>query len=314
VQPDAVALRIFVHEPGAAPMELVCMRLRLRRWIALAIVPLICGCQTAFFRVINVGGASIAAQTRTYAPQHDLELDIYRPSPGTASAPVALFFYGGSWRSGSREGYAFVARALAARGILAIVADYRTYPQGRFPDFEIDAAVATRWTIDHAAEWSGDPARVFLVGHSAGAQIVALLATDARYLAAQGLKPRDLAGVVGIAGPYDFLPFTDPKIKEVFGEESQWPASQPVNFVDGDEPPFLLLNGSDDRVVDPHNSASLAQRLHAAGVAVTHTQYRGVGHFRILAAMRYPALASTLADVTDFILRTPAVAAGANVR
>ncbi|MEO5627262.1 MAG: alpha/beta hydrolase [Dokdonella sp.] len=279
------------------------MRLHLDRWIALAMVPLMCGCQAAFFRVVNAGGASIAAQTQTYAPQYDLRLDVYRPQPGTTAVPVALFFYGGSWRVGSRDEYAFVGKALAARGILAIVADYRKFPQGRFPDFETDAAVATRWTIDHAREWGGDPSRVFLVGHSAGAHIVALLATHARYLAVEGLKPRDLAGVVGIAGPYDFLPLTDPKIKEVFGDESTWPASQPVNFVDGDEPPFLLLNGTGDRVVDPHNSASLAHRLKAAGVDVTHKQYPGVGHFRILAAMRYPALSPTRADVTDFILR-----------
>lgn len=290
------------------------MKLHLRRWIALAMVPVMCGCQATFFRVVNAGGSSIAAQTQTYAPQHDLKLDIYRPSPSATSAPVALFFYGGSWRTGSRDEYAFVGKALASCGIVAIVADYRKYPQGRFPDFETDAAAATRWTIDHARDWGGDPARVFLVGHSAGAQIVALLATDARYLAAEGLNPRDLAGVVGIAGPYDFLPLTDPKIKEVFGEESKWPASQPINFVDGDEPPFLLLNGTGDRVVDPRNSASLTQRLRAAGIAVTHKQYAGVGHFRILAAMQYPALAPTRADVTDFILRTPAAPASPNAR
>ncbi len=290
------------------------MRLHLRRWIALAMVPLMCGCQAAFFHVVNAGGASIAVQTQTYSPQHDLKLDIYRPSPGATSAPVALFFYGGSWRNGSREEYAFVGKALAAHGILAIVADYRKYPQGRFPDFQTDAAAATRWTIHHAREWGGDPARVFLVGHSSGAQIVALLATDARYLTAEGLKPRDLAGVVGLAGPYDFLPLTDPKIKEVFGDESTWPASQPINFVDGDEPPFLLLNGTGDRVVDPRNSSSLAQRLRAAGIAVTQKQYAGVGHFRILAAMRYPALSPTLADVTNFMLHTPAAATSADAR
>ncbi|MEO6688318.1 MAG: alpha/beta hydrolase [Dokdonella sp.] len=284
------------------------MSLHLRRWIALAMVPLMCGCQAAFFRVVNAGGASATAQTRVYAPQHDLKLDVYRPSQATTGAPVALFFYGGSWRSGSRDEYAFVGKALAASGILTMVADYRKYPQGRFPDFETDAAVATRWAIDHAREWGGDPARVFLIGHSAGAQIVALLATDARYLAAEGLRPSHLAGVVGIAGPYDFLPLTDPKIKEVFGADSTWPASQPVNFVDGDEPPFLLLNGSGDRVVDPHNSASLTQRLKAAGVGVVHKEYPRVGHFRILAAMRYPALSPTLADVADFIRHTPAAA------
>jgi len=285
------------------------MKSTFRRWLALATLPLFCGCQAAFFGVLNTGHRSIVAQTRTYSTEHALDLDIYRPAQTTQATPVALFFYGGSWRTGKRSEYEFVGRALAARGVLTLVADYRKFPQAPFPGFVDDAAQVTRWTFDHAQEFGGDPKRVFLVGHSAGSQIVGLLATDAHYLAAVGLNPRDLAGIVGIAGPYDFLPLTDPKLVEVFGPEREWPASQPIRFVDGDEPPFLLLHGDGDRIVEPRNSRVMAERLKAAGVPVTYKTYPGIGHFRILAGLRYPTLAPTLGDVVDFLLAPPSLVA-----
>jgi acetyl esterase/lipase len=286
------------------------MKSLLHRWLALGTLPHFCGCQAAFFGAVNTSQKAIVAQTRTYSTEYALDVDIYRPSPTSAATPVALFFYGGSWRRGSRSEYAFVGKALAARGVLTLVADYRKFPQAPFPGFENDAAQATRWTFDHAREFGGDPARVFLVGHSAGSQIVGLLATDGHYLAAVGRKPRDLAGVVGIAGPYDFLPLTDPKLVEVFGPESQWPASQPIRFVDGDEPPFLLLHGDGDRVVEPRNSRVMAARLESVCVPVTYKRYPGIGHFRILGGLSYSSSAPTLGDVVDYIFASPEAVAG----
>ena len=283
------------------------MTSRLLRLFSIVVLPLLCSCQSVFFDVLNAGRAAAPAATRIYAPERGLKLDIYQPAARSAPAPVALFFYGGSWRYGSRTDYAFVGNALAAAGILTLVVDYRTYPAVRFPGFEVDAASSVRWARDHVGEYGGDPRRMFLVGHSAGAQIVALLATDAHYLAAVGMRPRDLAGVVGIAGPYDFLPLTDPKLIEVFGPESEWPASQPINFVDGDEPPFLLLQGQRDRVVAPRNSEAMEKKLRAARVPVTLNRYPGVGHFRILAGFRYPRLAPTLRDTIAFVTATSGI-------
>jgi acetyl esterase/lipase len=275
--------------------------------VALVSLPLFCGCQAVFFRTLNSRHAEIAPTTQVYAAEHDLRVDVYRPPHAAGSTPVVLFFYGGSWRTGARGEYAFVGRALASRGVLTIIADYRKYPQGAFPRFEEDAASAARWTVDHVAQFGGDPTRIFLTGHSAGAQIATLLATDKRYLAAQRLRPADFAGAIGVAGPYDFLPLTDPKLIEVFGPESQWPASQPIRFVDGDEPPFLLLQGSGDRIVEPRNASAMETTLRAAHVPVTSRLYPGVGHFRILAGLRFTALAPTLDDIVAFIEATPPV-------
>ncbi|HMM67860.1 MAG TPA: alpha/beta hydrolase [Dokdonella sp.] len=261
------------------------------------------GCQSLGFGLLNSGRSSTpAVESVIYEPVHDLALDIHRPPTWAAGQPIAIFFYGGSWRSGSRCDYAFVGEALARSGIVTVIPDYRQYPQGHFPDFEFDAAHAVRWVRDHAAEIGGDPQRIFLVGHSAGAHIAALLATDQSYLASVAIKPRELAGVIGISGPYDFLPLTDPDLVEVFGAEKDWPASQPVNFVDGDEPPFLLLHGASDRVVWPRNSTSLQSRLQKAGVPVQYKSYPSIGHFRIVAAFRFHAMAPTLSDTAGYIL------------
>lgn len=257
------------------------------------------GCKRAYFAAINVGHEP-PAQSLAYGPEPAQRLDIYRPA-GADDAPVVLFFYGGRWQGGRRADYAFVGEALAAKGLLTVVADYRQFPQVQFPDFVHDAARATAWVRAHARELGGDPQRLFLAGHSAGAHLVALLATDARYLAQVGMRPRDLRGVIGIAGPYDFLPLTDPDLKAIFGPEARWPDSQPVNFVDGDEPPFLLLHGSGDRLVWPRNSRRLSARLRATGQDVTYLEYAGLGHIRILSGLRTPRLAPTRADLIEFV-------------
>lgn len=271
---------------------------------ACLVAVVISGCQTVAFSVLNAGNRTVPAmESLPYDEKLGLELDIHRPRAGTENPPIAVFFYGGSWRSGSRADYAFVGEALAQAGIITVIPDYRKFPQGRFPDFEFDAAHAVRWVFDHARELGGDPKRIFVVGHSAGAHIAALLGTDQHYLASVGIAPKDLAGIVGISGPYDFLPLTDPDLVDVFGEEKDWPASQPVNFVDGDEPPFLLLQGLGDRVVWPRNSTSLQSRLQKVDVPVRLITYPSIGHFRIAAAFRFHGFAPTLRDTTEFLLR-----------
>jgi acetyl esterase/lipase len=226
---------------------------------------------------VNAGASDSGPETADYAPGPDHQLDVYRAgAPG--NAPVVVFFYGGSWQSGRRQDYRFVAAALARHGVVAIVPDYRKSPRHPFPAFMQDAAAAVAWARANASRYGGDPARIFVMGHSAGGQIAALLATDARYLRAVGMAPRDLAGAIGLAGPYDFLPIVDPKIKTVFGAEKDWPLSQPVNFVDGDEPPFLLLHGASDRKVRPMNSEHLAAKLRAQHEPVTLEIIPDTGH------------------------------------
>ncbi len=273
------------------------------------------GCKPAYFAAVNAGQTD--AESVIYLPEHRLALDVYRPPGSQGPAPVVVFLYGGRWQSGSRDEYAFVGQRLAEAGVLTLVVDYRLYPRARFPDFVHDVAAAVGWARDHASQYGGDPQRLFLVGHSAGAHIAALIGTDARYLARIGWTPRDLAGVIGIAGPYDFLPLTDDDLKDIFGPEPQWLESQPVHFVDGDEPPFLLLHGTSDLLVWLRNSERLEAKLKAAEVPVELRRYRGIGHIRILSGFRYAWLADTAEDVIRFMKQDatgalPAAAAAAD--
>lgn len=235
-------------------------------------------------------------------------LDVYTPAAGAPAAdvhgrPVIVFFYGGSWQNGSRSSYLFVGAALASRGFVAVVPDYRTWPDTAFPGFIDDAAAAVRWARDHAAEFGGDPSRIFLMGHSAGAHIAMLLATDGRYLAVQQMSKCDLSGVIGLAGPYDFLPLQDATLEQIFPPALR-AASQPINFVEGDEPPVFIAAGERDTIVDPGNTDRLAARLRASGdqhVEVKH--YPRVGHALLVGAMAGPlrGFAPVLNDISTFI-------------
>jgi acetyl esterase/lipase len=248
-------------------------------------------------------------QSIAYAERSRHRLDVCRPR-GAAAVPVIIFFYGGAWQSGYKELYRYVAKALARRGYVAVVPDYRIYPEVCYPDFLDDGAQVVRWVKDNIARFGGDPDKLFLKGHSAGAHIAAMLSIDARWLGKVGLDPRrDIAGLIGIAGPYDLMPLRDEKLKMIFGGLNR-PETQPIFHVAPGAPPALLMTGGRDRLVEPGNSVRLAARLVAAGNAATVLTYHRVGHFIIIAAvapfLRF--LVPVMRDVDAFIaatLRTP---------
>lgn len=256
--------------------------------------------------VLNLITPSHGAKTHkdiAYGEGPRRKLDIYSPR-GVLDAPVAVFFYGGSWQSGNKQTYRFVASALAARGIVTIVPDYRLYPEVHYQGFLTDGAKAVRWAKDHAHEYGGDPSKLFLVGHSAGAYIAAMLALDDEWLGKEGLSAeRDLKGFVGISGPYDFLPFNDKKIAAIFSTAEIQALSQPVSFANGHHPPILLLHGTGDSIVYPKNSTELADGLRNSGTPVQIKLYPGVGHLGIIGAMGFPLrfIAPTLEDTVGFI-------------
>ncbi len=238
------------------------------------------GCQNAVFATFNAitPGADIEMSSGlVYDRDLDLRADVFLPRAPAATAPVVVFFYGGSWRNGSRAWYRFVGERLAAHGAIVVIPDYRLYPQVQFPAFIDDAARAVVWARDNYATQGRS---LFAAGHSAGAHIAALVATDARYLERAGGSLADLDGAIGYSGVYDFLPLTDDTLKATFGGEQRlWDASQPVNFVDGDEPPFFLVHGRNDRIVWPRNSESLARALRDARVPVEFLLLDDLGHY-----------------------------------
>lgn len=236
------------------------------------------------------------------------KLDVYVPRHALPDAPVVVFFYGGSWNSGAREDYNFVGEALASRGIVAVVADYRLYPQVRYPLFLQDAARAVAWTKAHIREFSGNPQRLYLMGHSSGGYNAAMLALDGDLLAAAGMSPKDLRGWIGLAGPYDFLPIENPAVRPVFFWPDSPPQSQPINHVSRDAPPALLIAASEDELVNPtRNTGGLAHKLRAAGVPVQDFYYSRPNHITLVATLSRPlrGLAPVLDQVVGFIKHTP---------
>lgn len=239
-----------------------------------------------------------------YAPGPRHGIDVYLPPKTGMDRPVVVFFYGGGWEEGDRALYRFVGAALASRGIVTIIPDYRVYPDVRFPGFLQDGAQAVRWAHDHAAQFGGDASRLVLVGHSAGAHIAAMLAFDREWLAGVGLNAtRDIAGMAGIAGPYDFLPLNSATLKDIFGSGQELPLSQPINHVMGGEAPVFLVSGTTDSIVDPGNSTRLAARIQAYGGEVETRFHARVSHASVLGAFARPLrlLAPVLDEITGFV-------------
>ena len=233
-------------------------------------------------------------------------LDIYRPRTAAGNAagsvPLIVFLYGGSWQTGDRAAYKFVAAPLAARGAVVVVPDYRLYPDVQFPDFLRDNAAAVAWALDHAASLGADRRSVFIVGHSAGAYNAAMLALDPSLLAGVGVDRGSLAGVAALATPADFLPSSDPTVYPVFGDANT-PAHQPLAYADGRGPPLLLLHGDADTTVQPRNSAVLAAKIRAAGGPVETRLYPGIGHIGLVTAFAplFQRRAPVLDDVWAFV-------------
>jgi acetyl esterase/lipase len=216
-------------------------------------------------------------------------LDVYAPRPAATPAPVLVFFYGGGWSSGAKAMYRFVGAAMAARGMLVVIPDYRLHPEVSFPAFMDDMVAAVAWAHANAAKFGGDPHRLFLMGHSAGGQIAALLALDAGYLRSAALSPeRDVCGVIGLSAPYDYLPLDSADAYAIFGPEAGWPRFEPISHVSARAPPMLLLAGRGDRTIDPESTTRFAARLRATGAMVRDELYPDVGHRTLIAAFGRP--------------------------
>lgn len=232
-------------------------------------------------------------------PRHTL--DVYAPAKVGTSAPVVVFFYGGGWETGSKEMYRFIGYALAAQGLVVVIPDYRLHPDIQFPAFMNDAAEAVAWAHANAARFGGYPDKMFLMGHSAGAQIATLLSMDPEYLlSVSELRPHYICGVIGLAGPYDFLPLHQ-ELQGVFGPEVNWPKSQPINYVSADAPPMLLMTGMGDGKVNYDNTLHLAERLREKGVKVEDELYPGLSHYGVIAALSDTL--TFMAPVRDATLR-----------
>jgi acetyl esterase/lipase len=240
-----------------------------------------------------------------YAAHSLNHLDIYIPEKqmdaDVKTYPVLIFFYGGCWggcTSRTKEDYEFVAQALTAQGYVVVITDYRRYPEVKFESIINDAANSVEWVKNNISQYAGKDDQLFLMGHSAGAHLAAMLTFNEHYLTKDSYQ--SITGFIGLAGPYDFLPLTKPYQTVVFGPEHKYAASQPINFVDGSEPPSLLLYGKQDRTVYPRSIKNLAAKINQQGGKVEVHLYEDIDHYSILAALSIP-YQNQLAILNDII-------------
>jgi acetyl esterase/lipase len=241
-----------------------------------------------------------------YGDTERQQLDVYGPHDGGGGRPVVLFFYGGSWRYGDRRQYRFLGEALASAGLVAVIADYRLFPEVCFPGFVHDGAAALRWIRENVGSYGGDPHNVYVMGHSAGGLIAALLALDPFYASGHGVPTQAIRGLIGLAGPYAIRPEEGAAFRDIFPQSTETERHRPVSVVTANAPPLFLAQGLDDDLVVPEHTEQLAARARAAGASVRVARYEGLGHIGIMAAMSRPfrRLAPVLADVASFIRET----------
>tara|TARA_B100001057_G_scaffold259112_1_gene259305 strand:+ start:3464 stop:4315 length:852 start_codon:yes stop_codon:yes gene_type:complete len=210
------------------------------------------------------------------------KLDIYEPLIQENNETIIMFVYGGSWRSGERSNYRFIAQRFVSRGYTTIVPDYRLYPEIQFPAFVDDIAKAIVWTSRRYEQKNNSP-KIILVGHSAGAHIVALLALDNRYLNRAGASKKIIRGWVSLAGPHAFNPLKTESTKPIFDNFAPIiEQTKPITFARSDAPPGLLLHGRNDKVVYAENSVLLANAIKNERGQITLKNIDDVGHIEIL--------------------------------
>lgn len=245
-----------------------------------------------------------------YGPEARQRLDVYKPNNASGDKPVVVFLYGGSWKRGKRENYRFAGQAFASRGYVTVIPDYRTYPDVQFPAFVEDSAAAVAWVRKNIARFGGDPDRIVLAGHSAGAHIAALLAYDDQYLKAAGVPMASVTGLVGLAGPYYFDPLKYASLRPIFETAKRPDEARPVTFVMPGQAPSLLLHGKDDTTVWPKNSIELTKKLNEARVPVQLVQLEDIGHVGILLALAKPfqkedGVVDTIVDFLEALPNRP---------
>lgn len=256
-------------------------------------------------QLLNVATPPLTGQwTKTtdvsYGPLKRQKLDLYVPStPGPH--PVLVFVHGGSWEQGRKEDYPWLGRRFASEGYLTAVINYRLAPTFDYDDFMADTAKAIAFIHRAAPRYGGNPDQLFLAGHSAGAYNAVQAAVANEFLANEGVSPAIIDGVVGIAGPYSFLPLDGPATKAAFGKVEDLEATQPVNRVSEMAPPMLFLHGTDDDVVSPRNSTEMARLLTEAGVRGESILYPDVDHIGIIVAVGLTGRAPVVADMTAFL-------------
>ncbi|WP_417506607.1 alpha/beta hydrolase [Marinomonas gallaica] len=266
------------------------------------------GCTQVGVNVANIPshfGDVTRHENISYGNLPEQTLDIYTPQQETGQRhPVIVFFYGGSWQDGHKEMYPFVAKPFVDRGYIVVIPDYRKYPQVKFPSFVEDGADAIVWTLNNIGSFQGNPDNLFVMGHSAGAQIGALISADEQYLSRKGHSNQSIKAFAGLSGPYDFIPMEE-DLKDIFGPPERYPQMTVTTFIDGNEPPMLLMWGEEDTLVGQRNIDLLSTKIKLERGRVTTKTFPEMGHVDMISNLIWflPSEVSIDQEISDFFAR-----------
>lgn len=279
----------------------------MKKYILLIAVFLTASCAQAAVTAANfptLFSSQKVARNIDFGSKYGSKLDIYQPAEVKDSYPVIVFYYGGAWKTGSKDDYRFVAQEFTSRGYIVVIADYAKYPTVKFPEWQKDAAKSFAWVHNNIAAHKGDPWQTYVLGHSAGAHIGALLATDGNYLYEEQGHPSWIRAFAGLAGPYSFTP-DEPDYQDMFGPPERYQYMQVDTFINGGQPPMLLLGGKDDKDVQFSNAEKVAAAIRQKGGEVELKQYDNTNHIDLIASLAVLSTASAPVanDVDAFFKR-----------
>jgi acetyl esterase/lipase len=233
-------------------------------------------------------------------------LDIYLPD-GARNAPVIFSIHGGALEAGDRREERFVGQRFAGAGYVTVVISYRLSPEVSHPAHIQDVAAAFAWVTRNITRHGGDPGRILVIGHSAGAYLAMLLAADPRWLAAHQLSPRAIAGVAPVSGFYwvDREGVGPDRPTYVWGRDRQvWVDASPAHYLRPDMPPVLLLDTDGDEAWRQQQKADFAAALLAAGDKdVTVYKVRGRTHMSVWTEMNDGESEETSSHILRFAKR-----------
>jgi acetyl esterase/lipase len=251
-------------------------------------------------------------------PKH--RLDVYAPA-GASGAPVIHFVHGGYWVEGDKDFlaaitalYGSVGVAMAKRGVVTVVQSYRLSPEVAIDAIVDDVMKGLRWTEEHAREHGGDPGRLFMMGHSAGAHLVALAGADEALHRSRGMDPRAVRAYIPLSAVWDVSGMHDAHdaawnarvTLPVFGpDRARWAERSPLAILRAGAPPFLVLVGDRDFPYMIPQAERARDRMKELGVDVEHRVIPGNDHAGMV--LKFGASDDNVSDVVAaYVERAPA--------
>ncbi|HRJ44132.1 MAG: alpha/beta hydrolase [Caldilineaceae bacterium] len=243
-----------------------------------------------------------------YSPRFGMGLDVYSPAQGE-NHPVLIFIHGGGWDKYDRKLFTPVGQKFVEMGIVVVIPDYTLHPDAGYKQMTQEMAAATAWTLENIAQYGGDPSRVVIAGHSAGAHLAGLVATDEVWLNFEGHTNQELCGFIGLSGVYDIpaqMVFerstggTAPVMTAVMGGEANFAVASPSSYLFPSTPQTLLVHGALDDTVPLSISENFQRKLDAAGIPNRLVVYPDKGHNDYLFDGFFNATAPILIHISDF--------------